>query len=321
MVCKLNGVTDYIHFGQTSKRMKQLLLSSPLPTTDNNGNNSDMIKDMIQMRLRSYQNGKNDDDSNNNTKEDEDDDDSESSDDSNSRSSSNRDTSNESSPSDKSNILDFPTNDITTLKQLLIYETICDAGFGNDNRIGFDFASTEINRNDGSRQRIDQIAKIYKRFPAVHLQIDAHCGIAAPIGIAPRFSRLRGIVVRETIARAILGLPIDDVAAEEDDSRTGIRYDYDNRVLTHGWGRTLAAAAARSEHPFNETARDGKGWVDIFFRIPTDDNEFLELPSRPDYYNGISGQDIEREENRVLHALWRNLHNESDDEVSSEEDE
>jgi hypothetical protein len=196
---------------------------------------------------------------------------------------------------------------------------MCDAGFGRDNRIGFDYASVTIDPNDGSRPRIDAVARIFKRFPFVHLQIDAHCGNAAPIGIAPQFSRLRATVVRQSIDRAILGLlPIydDDHHHHYDIDRDRLDvlgHGYDgSRVSSCGWGRTVAAAAARSEHPllFVETARDGKGWVDIFFRIPTcdDGDEFLELPSRPDYYNGVSRLDVEREGNEEAQDFVGNFH-------------
>ena len=94
---------------------------------------------------------------------------------------------------------------IPCLEQLRLYETAVESNLLNENRIesnriNFFFASTAINEEDGSEALTSAIRNILRIFPST--VVDAHCGTAAPRGIASRFSaRYRGKVVYKAIIK------------------------------------------------------------------------------------------------------------------------
>jgi hypothetical protein len=86
------------------------------------------------------------------------------------------------------------------------------AGLLVEARLGFGYASTEIDGNDGaesdirtSRLRLGAAAKLLRRHPRLAVHVDAHCGTAAPSNIAPSVSQERGRVVRDALH--VLGAP------------------------------------------------------------------------------------------------------------------
>ena len=67
-----------------------------------------------------------------------------------------------------------------------------------ENRVGFMFAGTDIDEEDGtnsavsdSRARIRTFASIALRHPSLMLRIDSHCGMTAPRTIARSYSMRR----------------------------------------------------------------------------------------------------------------------------------
>ena len=181
---------------------------------------------------------------------------------------------------------------VTNLEQLGLYETILkeQPSLLKDNRIGFEFASIDIDDNGGiasgikgSWDRIESVRRAMKKFPNSTARIDAHCGLAAPAVIARRFSEGRGI--------AVVGAVVfdGDIAP--------------SRVNLHPWGVSIALAASESKHTFGEHARSGKGWVDLTICLRggddnNNDQHLLELPNRPSYYQGVRPEDGEDENNR-----------------------
>ena len=160
----------------------------------------------------------------------------------------------------------------STLGELNFYVALEDAGLIQENRIGFDFASLDIESDEGSKDsdlkgstsRIRTIRRLLGRFWECSVTLDAHCGTLAPSLIAPGFSQARGMVVCE----AILGEHFDETS--------------DERVVLNSWGRRVTDVARLSSHRFGDLARQGKGWVEIYVKLGD-----LELPLRPDYWDGI----------------------------------
>lgn len=161
-----------------------------------------------------------------------------------------------------------------TLEQVGFFEAIQRAGLMQENRIGFSYASTEIEdptpEEEGcimhNMQRIESVRKVWKQFGSSALIIDAHVGTLAPRGVASRFSRVRGAAVLQAIL--------------QDDQE---EHDNDDRIITQAWGKRVAHAASMSSHRYAQIAREGKGWAEIYFTLHE-----LELPPRPDYYHGIN---------------------------------
>ena len=87
-------------------------------------------------------------------------------------------------------------------EKLGFYQAVVERGLFDENRIGFDFASTIVDDDggsdsgiQGSKTRIDALAMVLGQFDKAHCVIDAHAGTAAPAAIAPGFSRSRGEAV------------------------------------------------------------------------------------------------------------------------------
>mmetsp|Transcript_3697 Transcript_3697/g.6942 ORF Transcript_3697/g.6942 Transcript_3697/m.6942 type:complete len:278 (-) Transcript_3697:204-1037(-) len=156
---------------------------------------------------------------------------------------------------------------VSTLEELAFFESIKESGLLQENRLGFEMASTEIDF-DGSEsgledapERIEAVKKIMKRFSKTTVSVDAHCGTAGPRRIASRFSHSRGLEVCSHLHEPYL---------------EGNRQE---RVILNAWGRQISDLAVLSSHPQSELARTGMGWVDLYVQFGS-----LEFPSRPDFY-------------------------------------
>ncbi|KAL3930321.1 MAG: hypothetical protein SGARI_004516 [Bacillariaceae sp.] len=107
-----------------------------------------------------------------------------------------------------------------------------------------------------------------ERFPTMSLQLDAHCGKAAPPQIAMPFSQHRG----ESAVAFICG-----VHGEHLDP---------TRISMIPWGKRIAHRVAKSDQLVGSYAREGKGWVEVFFQLGGEsEGDTLMLPSPPAYYN------------------------------------
>jgi len=176
-----------------------------------------------------------------------------------------------------------------TWREFGFYQVVSEAGLFKENRLGFDFASTEIDENEGeasgiagSRRRVENIAKILQQFETATLTVDAHCGIAAPTGIAPGFSRARGVALQEQLVR----LAGDDLL---------------QRITVNPWGRRVTERAAVSSHSYGAVAREGRGWVEVYLSLGD-----VAFPNRPEFYEGIelNAGDLE-EDIRMIRAIFR----------------
>lgn len=166
------------------------------------------------------------------------------------------------------------SDEMTTLEHIALYECLEQGNFLQENRIGFDYASTEIDDDDGeasgvkgSWTRIDYVQELMTRFNGSIVIVDSHCGTLGPRGVAPRFSQIRGIEVCSALSEQ-----------DDDDDYNGVG----DRLTLNSWGRQVSDVVSSSTHPYGVLAREGKGWVEIYFRIGD-----LELPQRPGYYHGL----------------------------------
>ena len=154
------------------------------------------------------------------------------------------------------------------------YEAAHEAGIFEENRIGFDFASTDIDDDDGeasmipgSMRRVDALARILQKFEDTNLIVDAHCGTAAPASIAPAFSRARGEAVRVEVLHSSYVTDMGDVAG---------------RITVKGWGRRVTQRVVVSSHKFRDIAREGRGWVEVYLKMGD-----INFPKRPSFYDGV----------------------------------
>ena len=187
---------------------------------------------------------------------------------------------------------------VRTLQQLSLLLKLQEEGFLKENRIGFDYASTDVDidnsdddgdeRNDDEEVSIDRairktkvrksldriylISRLMTKFPSLIVRVDAHCGTIAPSGIAGSFSQARGMAVRYALENCF------------DEIYTGNEIDVTDRIHIQAWGRRVAlAAASQRSHPFGDLARQGKGWVELYVQL-----DGMQLPQRPSFYNGLT---------------------------------
>ena len=176
-------------------------------------------------------------------------------------------------------------NMIQSLEHLHMYDAVKKMGFLEENRIGFEFGSLQVyddhfddQRDDiaihGSTGRLIAVARLMRRFANLTVQLDSHCGSAAPSDdLANTFSVRRGRMLRNQWFGAILPMPL--------------------RVPINAWGKRAAiAASASKDHPYGALARRGEGWVEMRFGMVGQHNENFMLPLRPAFYKGLETENL-----------------------------
>lgn len=178
-----------------------------------------------------------------------------------------------------------------TWRVLGFCEAALAAGIFEEHRIGFDFASTDIDndigeasRIPGSMRRVDALAQVLQKFEDATLLVEAHCGTAAPGGIAPAFSRARGEAVSVGVTHSPYVSDAKDVAG---------------RIMVKAWGRRVSQRVAVSSHRFGEIAREGRGWAEVYLKLGD-----IVFPQRPSYYHGVQHPVGIMEEEGPMMFLW-----------------
>lgn len=190
----------------------------------------------------------------------------------------------------------------TTLEELGFYQVICKMGLFEENRVGFDYATIEMDDDSGQASGVDnsetRVRKLKhllqsKRFPSFTIAIHAHCGVGAPPGVAPRFSAARG----HHVASCLIGEDEEEQSgfmmhyeADESgrisvhflDDRQTDRTDLRRRIEVNAWGRRVSNIVQNLSHPYSTVANDGRGWAELYVQLGD-----LELPPKPDYYDGL----------------------------------
>jgi len=161
----------------------------------------------------------------------------------------------------------------TTLEHWALVQAYRTAQLHQDNRIGFDFASTDVCDDDtrgisGSTNRIEAVANILVQFENCNVSIDAHCGRAAPRRLAIPFSIERALSVRFAVQ---IEMPTN----------------LDNqRLQINAWGRQVTDLGiwnSENNHRNSSMVHQGKGWVELYLQVAGH-----ELPDRPSYYDGLT---------------------------------
>tara|TARA_B110001452_G_scaffold235258_1_gene213961 strand:- start:50 stop:1000 length:951 start_codon:yes stop_codon:yes gene_type:complete len=141
-------------------------------------------------------------------------------------------------------------------------------------QIGFEFGGWLLDGEGGeesgvldSRRRIRAVAEALQMHPSATAVIDAHLGPTAPSGVSKSYSAMRGA----TVAAVLVWQHNIDC----------------HRLAVRAWGKRLTRRAMRSEHPNGDAARAGYGWAEVFVELGD-----VELPRRPDYYEGASDKCI-----------------------------
>ena len=151
---------------------------------------------------------------------------------------------------------------VNTLQQLAFLECILEEGFLEENRFHARFGT--------------KVREILIRFPSATLLLDAHSGRGDLMANTPYgYFDYRAKHAYEKIVSYGVGISPD-------------------RVRIRVWGRTVAEIASESDHPYSITAKKGKGWVEFFFQLTDANGETLELPPRPDFYNGLESPAFQR---------------------------
>mmetsp|Transcript_24108 Transcript_24108/g.58228 ORF Transcript_24108/g.58228 Transcript_24108/m.58228 type:complete len:302 (-) Transcript_24108:463-1368(-) len=196
-----------------------------------------------------------------------------------------------------------PDRIVGNLEQLTIFEEWISSmppSFVRDNRIRFPFASTEIAPN--MRELCFHTAILMVRHPNVRVRLDSHCGTAAPSGISSWFSRARGLSVRDAICNLEIEANDNEDVCNHGEEATTSSIDQD-RIGVIAWGKTITGGVARMEdHPFRTDAREGRGWVEVYFIVPGGrDGDEMVLPPRHAYY-----QEVDTDSERELQAIFDN---------------
>ena len=156
---------------------------------------------------------------------------------------------------------------VHTLQQLAFLEYILEHKFLDENR---------FHPRLGAK-----VQEILNRFPSATLVLDAHSGRRELLATTPYgYFDYRAKHAYERI-----------VSSENNDTGASISPE---RVRIRVWGRTVAEKASESDHPYSMTAKKGKGWVEFFFQLTDANGETLELPPRPDFYNGLESPAFQR---------------------------
>lgn len=188
--------------------------------------------------------------------------------------------------------------EIETLEHLALWDAVKQVGLWEENRIGFGYGSLNVARdtayppprvphldysnNDArgdilhSERRMVDVARILTRFPNTFLRIEAHCGTAAPDGIAEHFSVSRGMSVVRALLEMLSPGQVNDYSHAREVSIM------ERRLRLTSWGVQISTAAETSQHPYAQVARQGKGWVELYVCK----GATLEIPARPDFYQG-----------------------------------
>ena len=205
---------------------------------------------------------------------------------------------------------------IHTLEQLRFYESVVGQHHHNlleENRVHFEFAELEI--DSSSIDLIETVQRLLQKHPSASVVLDAHCGTPAPSEIAWLYSHYRGNVVYEAIVAAVnpcitttmsfdvTATTTATAASSTTTTATTAKMvpDLHDRIRVRAWGKTVSEQASRSQHPFGERARDGRGWVEVFLRMEgnNDSNNggpqdrVLELPPRPGFYQTVTATPLE----------------------------
>jgi outer membrane protein OmpA-like peptidoglycan-associated protein len=172
---------------------------------------------------------------------------------------------------------------IKTLKELGFYQVVTSAGLFQEYRLGFRFVSTTIDDDNGesseikgSTQRIQDVARILQQFTDARVVVESHCGTAAPTLVAADFSRSRGQAVCSELINITFATNYYYIHIED-------------RVTMRPWGkRVTEQVVALANHKNCTVASKGRGWVEVYVQL----RDGLQLPPRPDYYDGLQAFEL-----------------------------
>jgi hypothetical protein len=126
----------------------------------------------------------------------------------------------------------------SSLEQVAFYQAVeRDLDLLMENRIGFDYASLEMDDDDhhsgvkNSRTRVETLRRFLRanHFPDMTVVVQAHCGTGAPAGVAPRFSAARGHYVATCLAH-------DYIEGEEEEFVVHYQEDDTGRIVVQFGG-------------------------------------------------------------------------------------
>ena len=212
---------------------------------------------------------------------------------------------------------------LRTLKQLALYESLkklnllsenrlCTSpNLQRDNRVRFDYSDLEICQSDHGRINCDilihRIRNLLELHPNLHVILDSHSGTGTPAKSAWLYSHVRGCIVQEALVMGVNPVAADQAVRKN--VPTNKNPNILKRVHMRAWGTTVPKIVAEfDEHPYQPLAREGKGWIEIYFRIQDPEREFpLVLPPRPKYYNKVA-HDYRKQQNSIIAKNKNNQH-------------
>ena len=204
---------------------------------------------------------------------------------------------------------------LRTLKQLALYESLKKLNLLSENRLctspnlqrdkrvhfiypDLEICRLEICRNDEHDQIINcnilihAIRNLLETHPNLHVILDSHCGTRTPAKSAWLYSHVRGRVVQEALMTAVNPVVADQAIRKNLPTRKKNKREKDlhKRISMRAWGTMVSKIVSGcEEHPYQFIAQEGKGWIEIYFRIDDPETAFpLVLPPRPSYYNKVA---------------------------------
>ena len=215
-------------------------------------------------------------------------------------------------------ITPVPYAPFTSLAQV----ALCEKLHPLDHRLAFTFASVEVSDDDEdnaliqkSKYRLKQMVTLYHQFTNAtgdfEVCIEAHSGTAAPANIAGHLSLARGVLVAQQFLETgndsqtftsnsdqISQQTFRTLTANLDEEQGGngrtvpqeqqLHHQQPNgaRIRIRAWGSQISRLVVTgvSMNAPVEYARQGKGWVEVYFLL-----DGMELPygRRPSCYSGM----------------------------------
>ncbi len=218
---------------------------------------------------------------------------------------------------------------LRTLQQLALYESLkklnllsenrlCTSpNLQRDNRVHFMYPDLEICRKQENDRivscniLIHAIRNLLEIHPNLHVILDSHCGTRTPARSAWLYSHVRGRVVQEALLAGVNPVVADQAirknhhhpTRKNPKSKTDLLL-LQKRISMRAWGTMVSKIVSGfEEHPYQSLAQEGKGWVEIYFRIDDPETEFpLVLPPRPRYYNKVAQEYHKQQQNLTILA-------------------
>ena len=199
--------------------------------------------------------------------------------------------------------------ELETLEHVAFWQAVQSLDcFRNENRVGFDYASTEVTNHtlSNSTARVQAARKLRKQFPNLRIVLEAHCGTLGPHHIARHFSHARGASVAlqllEEQATSVSSGMQEDEDAEDNDGRMILNAVFEqNDPFYHYYEASSSASASEDDTSMSdadadasEMSSDDSGQIEYIALGSDDENSSLDQEEPVDPRENENNEQEER---------------------------